>query len=115
MRTVQPQRQPNHDLLYAVFAYQLAQSPHVLVPINALQRTQRLRHAGLGIGDSESYSGTPVIDGENRPARARAQFGRGPWHTSSIPGSSSTNMGCFPRNAHDAEKFGLSIDRYLGF
>src|SRR6266481_618609 len=46
-RAIQPQRQSHYDLLHTVLARQFAQAPHVLIPVDALHRAQRLGHTGL--------------------------------------------------------------------
>ena len=64
-RSIQAQRQPYDNLLYAMLAHKFTQPPHVLVAIDAIQRPERLRQARFGVPDGQPDSCAPIVQGKN--------------------------------------------------
>src|SRR5580704_3886774 len=95
-RSIEPQRQSHHNLPHIVLANQLPQPPHVLVPVDAIQGSQRLRQRCIHAGYCHPDSSPAVIQGENacRLGIPWVHVERALTHTSSIPGSNSPEARC---------------------
>src|SRR6266852_4172422 len=64
-RAIEAQRQTDDNLSDAVLADELAQPPHVLVAIDALQSGERTRKSGIHFGNRQANACATIVNPEN--------------------------------------------------
>src|SRR5580700_11489229 len=93
-RSIQSPWQPHHNLPHSMLTHQLPQPPHIFIPVDSFERSQRLRQPSLSIGNRQPDPGAPIIQRQNTRQLSNFTIASRLTHTSSIPGSNSQNVGC---------------------